>query len=127
MAHEIEIHADGTASFVSAREDAWHRLGTVTQGALSAQEALGMAFLAGWNVRKLPLTAAELSESGVCTLDVGDPVNAAGEAEIAGSSSDGYFGLDINTKSGHFLPDSDSLSDGVDAFCQFGIDFPDAE
>lgn len=31
MAHGIEIHADGTASFVSAREDAWHRLGTVTQ------------------------------------------------------------------------------------------------
>ena len=30
MAHEIETFDDGTAAFVTARQDAWHRLGTAS-------------------------------------------------------------------------------------------------
>jgi hypothetical protein len=51
-------------------------------------------------------------------------VQAAGEANVAGSKPDGYFGLDIDNHSGHFQPDMDSLQVGRDAFSEFGIQFP---
>lgn len=54
MAHQIDI-TDGIASFASAREHAWHRLGQVLPGKMTAEEALAEAHLAGWNVRKRPL------------------------------------------------------------------------
>ena len=54
MAHEIEQYGD-KAAFVSARENAWHRLGTVTDGAMTADTALELAHLKGWNVRKEPM------------------------------------------------------------------------
>ncbi|MGW1976457.1 DUF932 domain-containing protein [Streptomyces sp. NPDC001889] len=68
--HALETHADGTASFVSAREDAWHRLGTVTRNALTAEEALDLAFLSGWNVRKVGgVHAYEITEDGVTRIE----------------------------------------------------------
>lgn len=56
MAHNLEI-IDGKAAFVSARVDAWHKLGTVLPNAFTAQEALEHSMLAGWNIRKAPLAA----------------------------------------------------------------------
>ncbi|MBT2472818.1 sugar-binding protein, partial [Streptomyces sp. ISL-66] len=56
-------------------------------------------------------------------LTRGAPVRAAGEAEIAGSSKDGFFGLGINNHSGHFLPSSESLQVGKDAFAAAGVHF----
>ncbi|MDQ1013199.1 hypothetical protein QFZ82_007684 [Streptomyces sp. V4I23] len=38
MAHEIEQFTDGTAAFASARESAWHGLGTITEGAMTAED-----------------------------------------------------------------------------------------
>lgn len=55
MAHELETFADGTTAFVSAREDAWHSLGTVLDHNFTAEEAMTHAKLGGWNVRKKPL------------------------------------------------------------------------
>lgn len=73
MAHDIEIFQNGTAAFVSARQDAWHRLGTVTENAMNAQEALDLALLTKWDVRKVALrTEPMLSEEGVTTLTVPD-------------------------------------------------------
>src|SRR6266568_1794524 len=72
MAHMLEEHADGTVSFASAREDAWHHLGTVTNNAMTAEEAMSTAFLSGWNVRKLGLTATEITETGVTSLELPD-------------------------------------------------------
>ena len=74
MAHEIDI-TDGIASFASARQDAWHRLGTVLPDTMTANEALEAAHLTGWNVRKLPLTASEttLDATGVTTHEVEVP------------------------------------------------------
>lgn len=46
---------EGKAAFVSARELPWHRLGTVTEGAMTADEALELAHMKDWNVRKTPL------------------------------------------------------------------------
>lgn len=56
MSHNLDI-TNGVASFVSAREDAWHQLGTVVDEAMTAQQALELAHLAGWNLRKTPLLA----------------------------------------------------------------------
>lgn len=65
MAHNLETYGD-QASFVSARESAWHTLGTVTSDALSAADAARLAHLDGWDVRKIPLTTAGTdADSGI--------------------------------------------------------------
>jgi phage/plasmid-like protein (TIGR03299 family) len=63
MSHEINELAPGVHSFVSAREDAWHRLGVTLEDTFDAETALQKAHLAGWNVRKLALTMTD--ENGV--------------------------------------------------------------
>src|SRR5919201_2661263 len=96
MAHNIEIHADGTASFASARIDAWHRLGTVTRDVMTAEEAMATAYLSGLNVRKLALTAAEVNGTGVTSLEVPGQFAPArtnpksGATEILGVVGSGY-------------------------------------
>lgn len=57
MAHELDIN-DGVASFVTARVPAWHQLGTVFPTVLTPEQALQEAHLAGWNVRKLEMSAS---------------------------------------------------------------------
>ncbi|WP_370074844.1 DUF932 domain-containing protein [Nocardioides sp.] len=70
MSHEIETHGTHAAA-VFARKDAWHRLGTtVRDRAFSAEEAMTLGHLGGWEVRKLPLTTAEVSEGGVTPIEV---------------------------------------------------------
>ena len=54
MAHAIEEYTDGTAAFFTAREVAWHKLGTVTDNALTAEDALKTAYL-DWEVFKSEL------------------------------------------------------------------------
>jgi phage/plasmid-like protein (TIGR03299 family) len=56
MSHELATFRNGAVSFYSAREPAWHRLGTVTGEALTAEAALAAAHLDGWDVQKHPLT-----------------------------------------------------------------------
>ncbi|WP_304452924.1 DUF932 domain-containing protein [Nocardiopsis sp. YSL2] len=68
MAHELERFSDGTASFVSAQQDAWHRLGTVLPDTFDATTALRTARLDRWNVHTSPL---HITESGA-TLSVPD-------------------------------------------------------
>lgn len=70
MSHEIEIHADGTAAFVSARQSAWHQLGTVLPDCFTAEQAMEIAKLGGWNVRKAPMQTTVMDDDGVTTLDV---------------------------------------------------------
>jgi phage/plasmid-like protein (TIGR03299 family) len=50
MAHNIEEFADGSSAFFSAREVAWHKLGTITPDALTAKDALETAQL-DWVVK----------------------------------------------------------------------------
>jgi hypothetical protein len=69
MSHEIETHGDQAAA-IFARTDAWHRLGTTVRGrAFTAEEAMTLGHLGGWRVRKVPLTATEISKDGVTTID----------------------------------------------------------
>jgi len=68
MSHHIETH-DGQAAAIFARTDAWHRLGTtVRDRAFTAEEAMRLGHLGGWNVRKSPLTTTDLTDEGVTTL-----------------------------------------------------------
>ena len=68
MSHEIETH-NGQAAAIFARTDAWHRLGTTVRGrAFTAEEAMTLGRLGGWQVRKAPLTTTDLSDGGVTTL-----------------------------------------------------------
>lgn len=51
MSHDIEQFEDGSSAFFSNREVPWHRLGTVTEGAQTASDALQLAQL-DWEVTK---------------------------------------------------------------------------
>jgi phage/plasmid-like protein (TIGR03299 family) len=57
--HDLATFRNGDVSFYSAREPAWHRLGTVTPHALNAKEALEAAHLDAWDIRKQPLTSVD--------------------------------------------------------------------
>ena len=54
MAHNLDI-TEGIASFVTARVDAWHSLGTTLPDAFNAADALHYGHLADWNLRKAPV------------------------------------------------------------------------
>jgi phage/plasmid-like protein (TIGR03299 family) len=59
MAHELEQFSDGTTAFFTARQDAWHRLGTVTIDCLTAEQVMQTAYLGGWDVRTEALRTVE--------------------------------------------------------------------
>jgi phage/plasmid-like protein (TIGR03299 family) len=69
MAHEIETHGNRAAA-VFARTDAWHRLGTTLADVFTAEEAMRVGYLGGWEVRKNPLHTSEISPDGVSVLEV---------------------------------------------------------
>lgn len=51
MAHNLDI-TNGQASFVSARENAWHCLGNVLPDTFTAEQAMEHGLLGGWDLRK---------------------------------------------------------------------------
>lgn len=59
MAHRLDTNA-GQTSFVSARLDAWHQLGTTLENTFTAEDAMKHGLLGGWNTRKVPLVAQAL-------------------------------------------------------------------
>src|SRR4051794_41982536 len=95
MAHQIETHGDEAAA-IFARTDAWHRLGTTVRGrAFSAEEAMTIGHLGGWRVRKIPLTAHEVTADGVIALSAprhgaGRDNPLTGRAEAPGGGGAGY-------------------------------------
>ena len=69
MAHEIETHGTEAAA-IFAREDAWHKLGTTMPAGFTAEEAMTVGKLGGWNVRKLPVTMTDITDDGVTSVEV---------------------------------------------------------
>ena len=70
MAHQIETHGTRAAALF-ARTDPWHRLGTTVAGAaFTAEDAMTLGHLGGWNVRKAPVTATEIRDDGVTSMEV---------------------------------------------------------
>jgi phage/plasmid-like protein (TIGR03299 family) len=72
VAHELEKLANGQTAFASARLTAWHRLGTVTEDCMTAEEIMSKAWLGGWEVRKIPLQGIEVNAKGVTKIDCPD-------------------------------------------------------
>lgn len=72
MVAGIEVFDNGQAAFVGARVGGWHQLGTVMPGLVTADEALRIAHLAGWEVEKLALFAKEtiITPTGVETIEI---------------------------------------------------------
>ncbi|MGP3776987.1 DUF932 domain-containing protein (plasmid) [Streptomyces sp. SDT5-1] len=72
MPDHIEQFTDGTAAFVSAYRSAWHKLGSIRPGLMTAEEVIREAFLGGWNVRKIPLTGTEITTEGAESIEIPD-------------------------------------------------------
>jgi phage/plasmid-like protein (TIGR03299 family) len=51
------------------RRSPWAMIGTSVADARNAHDALADAGLAGWNIRKVPMTGTEITPDGVTTLD----------------------------------------------------------
>jgi phage/plasmid-like protein (TIGR03299 family) len=95
VAHELET-IGGQTAFVSAREHAWHKLGTVLPNAFTAAKAMQHAQLGGWNVRKEPLQTVVVGPEGVTTLPIEDKFAtvrtnpATGSPEVLGVVGSAY-------------------------------------
>lgn len=98
MAHEIDEMAPGIHAFVSAREDAWHRLGVTLDRGLTAEDAMTVGMLGGWNVRKIPLTAHETTDDGVTAVEVPDRYASVRTNPATGATE--YLGI----VGGHYVP-----------------------
>src|SRR5882724_5088752 len=73
MAHEIEQFGEGRAAVALARTPGWHRLGTVTKEAMTADEALNLAYLANWGVHTIPLVGlVDGDDCAECHHKLGD-------------------------------------------------------
>jgi phage/plasmid-like protein (TIGR03299 family) len=72
MAHELETFENGHTAFASARLSAWHRLGTVTDTCMTAEDVMTKAWLGGWEVRKIALQGIEITDNGVTKVDCPD-------------------------------------------------------
>src|SRR5436309_2731519 len=72
MAHELEQLSNGQTAFASARLSAWHRLGTITERCMTADEIMAKAFLGGWKVRKISLQGVEATADGVNVIECPD-------------------------------------------------------
>lgn len=96
MAHELEQLRDGRTAFVSARQPAWHQLGTVHERTMTADEIMTRAFLGGWKVRKIALYGREITPQGVTRIDCPDKWMTVrsnidtGEAEYLGVVGEDY-------------------------------------
>jgi phage/plasmid-like protein (TIGR03299 family) len=60
LPHQLETFTDGTTAFASARLSAWHRLGTVTQTTMKAEEIMVAAKLGNWGVRTIPTVGIDI-------------------------------------------------------------------
>lgn len=92
MAHELDI-TNGIASFATARQHAWHRLGVVLEDVFTAEEAMKHAQLGGWDVRKAPLTTTVMT-------DVGDSEDGLNIAPVELEVPDRYATVRTNPVTG---------------------------
>jgi phage/plasmid-like protein (TIGR03299 family) len=91
MAHELETLANGQTAFVSARQSAWHRLGTVTSELLTAEQALTTAHLGNWDVRKIKIQGVEITANGVDLIEADDKRMTVRTNVITGKTE--YLGI----------------------------------
>ncbi|MET0411379.1 MAG: hypothetical protein ABW217_08775, partial [Polyangiaceae bacterium] len=69
--------------------------------------------------------SAQGQEISHTVLTGGEPVLAAGEADIVPDGEGGYLVLEVTRQSGHFQPTVESLDTGVSAFRANGLTVPE--
>jgi phage/plasmid-like protein (TIGR03299 family) len=93
MSHDLEQYGNETA-FVSAREDPWHRLGTVLTDTFTAEVAMQEAKLANWDVRKVPIYASDILDEQIAIPSKFATVRTSpftGKAEVLGVVGSKYL------------------------------------
>lgn len=140
MSHEIETHDDQAAAIYGNREAAWHGLGTVMDGNFTALEAMKIAHLGDWNVRKTPLyTLIEAGDETIATKVEGqfatvrdnpfvpgqvDHLGVVGAKYTPFQNEDSADFLDMLVhESGATLDTAGSLNEGRETF--FSMKLPD--
>lgn len=129
MPDNIEVFANGEAAFASAREVAWHRLGTVTEDAMTAEEAAKTALLSGWDVRLMPV---QVSHEGLGNIrvpgrmatvrthpitELPDPLGVVGDRYQVIQNEDAFAVLDgIVDEGGAHFETAGSLAGGRKVF-----------
>lgn len=94
MAHAIDT-TEGKSSFVTANEDAWHRLGTTLDHTFTAEEAMVEGHLGGWDVRKSPAftidekTGLTVPMPGRAAVVRDNPI-VKGQVDFLGDVGSGY-------------------------------------
>jgi phage/plasmid-like protein (TIGR03299 family) len=91
MAHELEELANGRTAFATARQSAWHRLGTVTEATMSADEIMTKAFLGGWKVRKIPVVGIDVVDGVEQRISCDDKVMTVRRNIVTGATE--YLGI----------------------------------
>ena len=91
MAHELEQLADGSTAFASARVPAWHQLGTVTTGCMTADQVIATARLGGWNVRKIPVHGIDVATPTGARVEAPDKRMTVRTNPVTGGSD--YLGI----------------------------------
>lgn len=73
MSHDLEIRADGTASYVGAREDAWHKLGVTYYDRDGLTTAEALAGLDAGTIETIPVQGVRMTDDGVEIIE--DPAH----------------------------------------------------
>jgi phage/plasmid-like protein (TIGR03299 family) len=94
MPDMLDITA-GVATFISAQEEAWHRLGTTKfdRESLTAEEVLTEGHLGGWNLRKVPIFAqtefGRIQVPGRAAVIRDNPI-VKGQIDVVGDVGEDY-------------------------------------
>jgi phage/plasmid-like protein (TIGR03299 family) len=91
VAHELEKFADGTTAFASARVSAWHRLGTVTQKTMHAEEIMAAAKLGDWGVRTIPAVGIDVVNGAEVRIPADDKQMTVRRNPVTGTTE--YLGI----------------------------------
>lgn len=105
MAHGIDV-TEGQASFVS-RSSAWHQLGVAVGAAFTAEDAMQLGHLGGWNVRKSPMFTKDENGNELLVPNknavLRDNPIVKGQVDVIGSNVSDNFQIIQNEEHAEFL------------------------
>jgi phage/plasmid-like protein (TIGR03299 family) len=89
--HELERLADGTTAFATARVSAWHRLGTVTQDTMKAEQIMAAAKLGDWGVRTIRAVGIDIVDGVEMRIEADDKRMTVRRNPVTGATE--YLGI----------------------------------
>ena len=91
MPHELEQFPDGTTAFASARLSAWHRLGTVSQKTMKAEQIMAAAKLGDWGVRTIRTVGIDIVDGVEVKIPADDKRMTVRRNPVTGATE--YLGI----------------------------------